>query len=111
MRRKLYVSQIDDLYTQKNFQTFLDLFQANPFLKGDWTFLEFQVTSSGTQKVKHPLGYVPKDVLLLSVTNGSITFNYGSFDVNFISINATVTTSPMNVRVFLGRYTEDTINV
>ena len=105
------MSQIEDLYIQKNFQTFLELFQGNPFLKGDWTFLEFTVNSSGTQNIKHGLGYIPKDVLLLSSTGGTIVFNYSDFNVNFISVTATVTASPMNVRIFLGRYTEDTISV
>lgn len=112
MRKKLYISQLEDPYLQQNFNTLGEQFGIIPFLKGEWKFLEFTVKASGSnQKIEHKLGFQPKDVLLLSVVNGSITFNYGSFSKDFLDVNATVTTSPMTVRVFVGRYTEESIYV
>lgn len=112
MKAKLYVSQIQDPYLQQNFKTIGDQFSGIPFLKGDWDFLELQIKASGTNiKVPHNLQYQPKDVILLSVINGSIVFNYDLFDKTYINVTATVTTSPMTVRLFLGRYTEETVYV
>lgn len=112
MRFKLYVSQFDDPYIQQNFKTIGDLFRGIPFLKGEWKFLEFQVLATGTgQKVTHTLGYTPKDVIVTSTIGGSITFNYNSFDGTYLNFDATVTTSPMTVRAFVGRYSEESVNV
>lgn len=112
MRVKLYVSQFDDPYIQQNFKTLGDLFKLIPFLKGEWRFIEFQVTATGTnQKVSHSLGFAPKDILVTSTIGGTITFNYNKFDGNFLNFDATVTTSPMTVRAFVGRYSEESVNV
>jgi hypothetical protein len=112
MRTKLYISQIEDPYLQQNFNAIGGQFSKIPFLKGDWSFLEFQIKTTGNnQKIPHTLPYQPKDIILLSAVNGSITFNYGLFTPVYLDINATVTTSPMTVRVFVGRYTEDSIYV
>lgn len=111
MKRKIYVSQFQDQAIQQNFKTFGEIFNNTPFLKGDWRFIEFTVAATGTINVPHNLNYTPVDALLLSVINGTITFNYGSFNDKFINVSATVTTAPMTVRAFIGRYTEDSINV
>lgn len=112
MRQKLYVSDIQDQRVQQNFKTIGDLFRLIPFLKGDWRFIQFQITATGTNiKVAHQLSYTPIDVILLSSVNGTIAFDYAKFDDTFIYVTATVTNSPMIVRAFIGRYTEDSINV
>jgi hypothetical protein len=111
MRKKLFVSQFDDPAIQQNFKTIGEIFNAIPFLKGQWRFIEFNVAATGTVTVAHNLTYTPKDAILLSVVNGTIVFNNGSFDDKFISVTATVTTTPMTVRAFIGRYTEDSVNV
>lgn len=112
MRQKLYVSQVKDVMSQQNFKTIGDLFRLIPFLKGDWRFIEFEVPATGSLiQVPHSLPYTPSDALLLSQVGGTITFDYGSFDDTFIYVTATVTSSPMAVRAFIGRYTEDSINV
>jgi hypothetical protein len=111
MRAKLYVSQIPDPYIQQNFKTIGELFRGNPFLKGAWRFLEFEVKVSGSQKITHGLNFVPKDVLVTSVLGGTIVFEYSDFDRSFLSFTATVSSAPMTVRAFVGTYSEETINV
>jgi hypothetical protein len=112
MKKKFYVSQFEDPYIQENFKTLVEVFNNNPFLKGDFRFIEFQVTATGTnQAVKHNLNFTPLDAILLREVNGTITFRYSQFDRNNIYFDATVTTSPMTVRALIGTYTEDTINV
>jgi hypothetical protein len=112
MKKKLYVSQIEDLYVQQNMKAISDIFSNNPFLKGQWRFITFQVQTTGSAvKLKHNFNFVPADVIVTSVINGTITFKYDQFDSNFIVFDATVTTAPMTVRAMIGRYTEETVNV
>lgn len=112
MKKKLYVSQIEDPYIQQNFKTFGEIFNGSPYLKGQWRFIELQVLKTGTSvQFQHNLTFVPTDVIVTSVINGSITFKYANFDSTYIVFDATVSTSPMTVRAFIGRYTEDTIGV
>lgn len=111
MKIKLYVSQLEDPFLQQNFKNIADLFQKNPFLKGEWRFLELTFTTTGaTVKIPHTLDFTPKDAILLSVVGGTATFNYNLFDSTYLNVNATVTTSPMIVRVLVGRYTEESVN-
>lgn len=112
MKRKLYVSQLDDPQLQSNFYVIGDEFNNNPFLKGSWKFIEFEVTASGSgQKIPHRLNYTPLDFIVLSTRQGTITLRYDLFDETYFGFDATVTTSPLKVRGFIGRYTEDTIGV
>jgi hypothetical protein len=112
MKKKLYVSGIEDPYIQQNFKTFGEIFNGSPFLKGEWRFLEFQITRSGTNvQLEHKLNFTPTDVIVTSVINGTITFKYASFNNTYLVFDATVTTAPMTVRAIIGRYTEETIGV
>lgn len=114
MKRKFYVSQIQDAYMQQNMKSFMDVFNATPFLKGQWRFITFTVKTSGTgQKLEHNLAFTPADVLVTSVIGGTITFKYDQFDKNFLVYDATLTVStvPMTIRAFIGTYTEGTIGV
>ena len=112
MKRKLYVSQIEDPYIQQNFKTFGEIFNNSPFLKGQFRFVEFEVDATKTGiKLTHNLPFTPADVLVTSVINGTLSLKYAQFDSTFIVFDATVTTAPMTVRAFIGRYTEDTIGV
>lgn len=112
MKKKLYVSQVEDPYMQQNMKALSDIFNVNPFLKGQWRFIEFTVTYSGTNiKLQHNLNFAPADALVTSVINGTITFKYASFDKDFIVFDATVSTAPMTVRALIGKYSEDTIGV
>lgn len=112
MKKKLYVSQIEDPYVQQNMKAIGDVFSNNPFLKGQWRFLTFEVKTTGTNiKLAHNFNFTPSDVIVTSVINGTITFKYASFDKDFLVFDATVTTAPMTVRAMIGRYTEETVNV
>ena len=112
MKQKIYISQIEDPYVQTNFKTFGEIYNTSPFLKGQWRFITIEIPRTVTGlKVEHKLSFTPLDMLVTSVTNGTLTVKYGEFDSTFIVLDATVTTAPMTVRAFLGRYTEDTIGV
>lgn len=112
MKKKLYVSQIEDPYVQQNMKAISDIFSNNPFLKGQWRFITFDVTTTGTNiKLAHNFNFTPADVIVTSVINGTITFKYASFDKDFLVFDATVTTAPMTVRAIIGKYTEETVNV
>lgn len=112
MLKKLYVSQIEDTYTSRNFQVIGEIFNETPFLKGAWKFMTVQVNVTATDiKIPHTLPFRPLDTILLSTVGGTATFNYTDFDATYISLDATVTSSPMTIRLFIGRYSEDTVNV
>lgn len=112
MKKKLYVSQIEDGYMKQNMKAISEIFSSNPFLKGQWKFLTFQVKATGTNiKFAHNFNFIPADIIVTSVINGTITFRYDQFDANFIVFDATVTTAPMTVRAIIGKYTEETVNV
>lgn len=112
MKKKFYVSQFEDPYIQENFKTLVEVFNANPFLKGEFRFIEIPLTVSVTNApFAHKLPFKPKDAILLSQVGGTITFRYSQFDERFIYFDATVSSSPMTVRALIGTYTEDTINV
>ena len=112
MKKKLYVSQVEDVYMQQNMKAISDIFNTNPFLKGQWRFMEITIQNTATAvKYQHNLPFIPTDVLVTSTLNGTITFKYASFDKDFLVFDATVTTAPMVVRALVGRYTEETIGV
>ena len=114
MKKKLYVSQIEDIYVQQNMKAISDIFSNNPFLKGQWRFFTFTVKATGTNvKLEHNFNFIPADVIVTSVIGGTITFKYASFDKDFIVFDAalTVATTPMTVRAIIGKYTEETVNV
>jgi hypothetical protein len=109
---KLYVSQLTDQFLQRNFRIIGDIFDASPFLRGEWRFMTFQIKATGSAvKIPHTLSYTPLDAIFLSVVGGTATFNYSSFDATYISINATVTASPMTIRAIIGRHSEEGVNV
>lgn len=112
MKKKLYVSQIEDIYVQQNMKAISDIFSNNPFLKGQWRFITFTVPATGLAiKLAHNFNFIPADVIVTSIINGTISFKYDQFDKDFIVFDATVTTAPMTVRAIIGKYTEETVNV
>jgi hypothetical protein len=112
MRKKIYVSQFDDPYIQENFKSLVELANDTPFFKGQWFFMSLPVIASGVeQKFPHNLPFTPLDIIVLSVVGGSVVFNYTKFDSTFINLDATVTSSPMTIRMFIGRHSEDTLYV
>lgn len=112
MRKKLYVSQFSDPFLQSNFKTLGEVLGFSPFLKGEWQFMTFSIKATASNiKLPHTLKFTPQDVILLSQVGGSITFNYNLFDAVNLNVDATVTASPLVVRLIVGRYTEEQVNV
>ena len=112
MKKKLYISQIDDIYVQQNFKAIGEIFSTIPFIKGTWQFCVFTVKTTGSNiKIPHGLGFQPKDILVTSTIGGTVTYNYSLFDRTYLDVDATVVTSPITVRAFVGTYSEETINV
>ena len=112
MKTKIYITQVEDEYVRENMKVISEVFSGNPFLKGQWRFITFQVKATGTNiKFAHNFNFIPADIIVTSVINGTITFRYDQFDANFIVFDATVTTAPMTVRAIIGKYTEETVNV
>lgn len=111
-KKKLYVSQFDNPYLQENFKSLTDLFREIPYLKGNWVFQSIEIKTTGTNlKIPHGLAFQPLDVIVLSTIGGSVVFNYSLFDGTYLDLTATVTSSPMTIRAFIGRYSEDAVNV
>lgn len=88
----LAITEIADLIIRKNFQALRDYFDTNGQLDG-FTFVEFSVTSNQDNlKIKHNLGFVPKDVLvsrLIAPSAAKLELNHGKFDST--NIDATIT--------------------
>ena len=113
MLKKLY-TQFTDLHLRQNFKSISQIFNENPFLKGNWSFQTITISSSGSNiKIPHNLSFKPLDMIVLSAIGGTYTIDYNLFDSTYIYFNATLTTSsvPMTLRVFVGRYSEDSVNV
>lgn len=103
MNLDLRLQEIEDVYSRENFFRIKKYLDKKPFLRGEWAFFELQFENAVTnQKVKHGLGYLPKDVIQTSsVGAGVLTWNYGAFDREFLDVT---TTGPVTVRAFIGRF-------
>ena len=113
MIKKLY-TQFTDLQLRQNFKSLSQVFNVNPFLKGEWKFLALTISNSGTYlKIPHNLGFKPLDVIVLSSVGGAFGFNYTLFDSTNLNMNVNLTNSavPLTVRLLVGRYSEDSVNV
>jgi hypothetical protein len=101
----LLIAEIADRYVQENFNRLKNFFQNQPFLKGQWRFIEIDLDNGVTNfKYKHNLGFIPKDVILTSITPSvSVVWNYDSFDREFIDFT---TSGACVIRAFIGSYIE-----
>jgi len=79
------------------------LTEDSPLLKGDWIYYEVEVNAAGTHERDHGLTYTPKDYLITFDTAGS-SINYA--DANDETFSFTTTSSGI-LRLFLGRYSEE----
>jgi hypothetical protein len=98
----LLLKEIPDLYVRENFKRLKDFFrQESPLLGFKHFELVFDAAVTN-YKLRHGLGFVPKDVIQTSLTGaGVVTWNYSSFDKD--SADLTVS-GPCTVRFFLGTY-------
>ena len=105
----LFISQIADQLSQKNFQNLQDYFLAQNQLQ-DFAFKELVFTGAVTnQAVPHSLGYTPKDVLVTHKSGvGAATFQWGQFTPTNMYIS---TSGACRLRFFYGTYWNFTSNV
>lgn len=96
----LNTTSIQDPTIRRNFQVLLAYFQAQGQLDG-FGFLEQVFTQAQANvRIAHTLGVIPTDVLLTQLTGaGSVTFNFGLFDAQFLDITVT---GACRVRFFFG---------
>lgn len=102
----LFIQQITDEFVRKNFERLQAEFRLNqPILRGDWKFFSFTFPNAVTNmKIKHDLGFAPKDIILTSqVGAGVFTLNTDKSDKVFLDIT---TTGAVAVRAFIGTYRE-----
>jgi len=77
--------------------------EQSPLL--NFKHFELEFTTTGTQTIPHNLGFQPKDIILTSkIGSGTITFNYGSFTKDDLSV--TISGGSCTVRFFAGTYDE-----
>ena len=98
---QLLVKQVDDEIVQENFKRIQDFFNIQ-YLMDSFKFYEFSVPGARVHyKFKHNMTSIPKDVIILSVIGGDVTFNYSLFDRDYIDIT---TSAASTIRCFIGTY-------
>ena len=99
----LFLQEIKDVFTRENFLLLQRGFNEEPLLKGNFKFFTYTFDSAVSGfEVPHRLGFIPKDVLLLSATNSAtVTFDYQAFSTTTIKVTTSASTT---IRAFLGRY-------
>jgi hypothetical protein len=104
MKLNLLISQVKDTIVRENFQRIFNYLGGNPPVQADLEFLTFIVPTPGTTvtnfTVAHNLGYTPKDILVSSIIgNGTITWNYASFDSTNLNLSIAGATAGQQVAV------------
>jgi len=103
MKLEVIFKDIKDVWIRENFKRLLRWTESLAILKPEWKFFEVTLIT-GNQRFLHRLGFRPKDVILLSVTNSeAVIFHYDDFDKTHLSLTAS---GPCKVRFFTGSYTE-----
>lgn len=103
---ELFRKEIDDQYSQENFRLIQESINDSPFEKGHFKFFEVVISSAATNyKYPHHLPFVPKDVIMTSVSpSATVTWNYSLFDRTNLNIT---TSGPTTIRALIGRYGEN----
>jgi hypothetical protein len=101
--RKPLVDLIEDVNVRESLSWLYEYLIQVPLLRGQFDFFEVQIFSTGVEeKVPHKLGFVPKDIIVTSVTNSAtVTFKYDKFDITNVVLQAS---APCVVRFLAGRY-------
>jgi hypothetical protein len=94
---------MEDEKVRESLQWMYEYIIAQPLLNGKFEFLTVTVTSAVTDlAVPHNLPFVPKDIILTSVSNSAtVTFKYDSFTSSTITLT---TSAACTVRFFGGSY-------
>lgn len=99
MKPQLLTREVQDIHIRENFQKLNEFVRTS--LLADFSFREWPL-KAGKQTVKHGLGFVPKDVLVLHVSPAAtITWHHEESTTEQLSVTASVACT---VRVFLGTY-------
>lgn len=110
---KLLISEITDNLIRENFKRLNDFIVGDILRKGNFKFFTYTVVEQPTTSypltlsIIHNLGFQPKDIIQLSVSNpdsATVTWNYDDFSMTHV--NFTVSAA-CTVRVFLGRYEDN----
>ncbi len=101
----LNTNDVADVYVRENFKSLKEFLQKEHQLLG-FKFLEITVPGAVTNYAyPHGLGFVPSDIIETSrkqngsLTLGTLTWNYASFDQNNLNLT---TTGALVVRLFVG---------
>lgn len=108
---KIQLNGIQDLVILENFKNILEYLRKESHFD---SFRHFELTFTNPVigfKLKHNLGFLPKDIILTSqIGSGVVVFDYSEFTANELVINlsGTVTsTNPTIIRFLAGSYKAD----
>ena len=98
---KLILKDIFDPYILENFVRLQSFIFGEVILMAGFKFFEVSFDTSVTNfKFKHNLGFLPKDIIVTSVTNGAtIVFNYELITKDFLDIT---TSGATTIRFLVG---------
>jgi hypothetical protein len=102
---RLKIDQVKDPEVREALQILKDTLNSIPILRGEFQHFSFEFAQSiSDYRVRHNLGFTPKDVIQTFLTGqGSVTWHYDDFDSDFIYLSAT---GPCTVRALIGAYKE-----
>jgi hypothetical protein len=88
---------------RENFSTIEAEINSLPLAKGDWQHLEITVSGAVANfKYPHSLGFIPKEKIETSVTEGvDVTWHFSRFTRTHVEIT---TNGACTVRAFVGSY-------
>lgn len=104
----LILKDISDVYVRENFFRLKKFFDPVPFLQGDFSFFEIEITKATDNfALRHGFKFIPEDVFVLSVIgNHNFYFIYDSFDRDNIYIH---TEGACVLRFLVGRLSEKSL--
>jgi hypothetical protein len=99
------VLDIDDPIIRENFFRLMRYVQAQSILRGNFSFFEIEIPAATSKfTLKHSLGFIPLDVIVLSVHgNFNFYFRHQEFDRNNLYVTAA---GPVKIRFLAGLYSE-----
>jgi hypothetical protein len=91
----LLIKEVADQFVQENFKRLRDFINRNNLIQSEMQFFEVAFTGAKTNfKFKHNLKYLPKDVIVLSVSkSASCTFNFDLFTDDYIDMTVSGATT------------------
>lgn len=107
------IDRITDPILREFAQRVSEEFRNQPYLRGQWRFVEITFTSNITNyKYPHNLGFVPNILnQVWKSGTGTVTWNYSSFDATNLDLTtaSTSATDPLIVRAFVGNFREGSL--